>query len=78
MTVRAELLPTPIVDDDGRPICELCKAPLRPDEPGVLSLIIGFVKAREGGGAHGVTERRDLGVYRHSTCHRFGRQESLL
>jgi hypothetical protein len=81
-TSRTESVRSHVVDADGRPVCEVCLKPVRPDEEGTFSLIVGFVQARAGGGAHGVSDRRDLGVYRHKGCHRYGTaqgvQESLL
>ena len=72
------LLPKPHVDAFGRPTCEVCDKPIRPDEEGTWSMVVGFVQSRTGGGAHGVSERRDLGVYRHPGCHRHGGQQALL
>ena len=73
-----QALPKPCVDPDGRPICEVCGKPIRPDEAGAWSLVLGYAQNRGAGGAHGVSERRDLGVYRHNGCHRHGGQGSLL
>ena len=74
----AELLPAPSVDDRGLPVCERCGGRVRPDSPGVMCLVLGWVETRTNGGAHAVSERRDLGRYRHRACHRYGEQGSLL
>lgn len=76
--MRTVALPAPTLDGDGRPICEVCRKPIRPDEAGAWALVVGYVQSRPGGGAGGVSERRDLGVYRHNGCHRYGGQGSLL
>lgn len=67
----------PSVDEQGLPVCEVCGQRVRPDEPGVFSLVIGWAEARTGGGAHGISERRDLGRYRHKGCHHHGGQASI-
>jgi hypothetical protein len=70
----------PSVGPDGRPECEIChgkRGPLDPDAPGTLILAVGWLMNRAGGGAHGVTDRRDLGRFRHKACHQFGEQEPL-
>ena len=67
----------PSVDYDGWPVCEVCNERIDPQRPGVFILVLGWVESRSGGGAHGVSDRRDLGRYRHKSCHRFGDHPAL-
>jgi hypothetical protein len=71
MAAHPEYLPQPSVDYDGAPVCERCNERIRPDDLGVMCLVMGWVENRTGGGAHAVSERRDLGRYRHTTCHKY-------
>jgi hypothetical protein len=66
------------VDDDGYPRCDVCGGRLNPAASGVYSLVLGWVEGRTGGGAHAVTDRRDLGRWRHKTCHRHGNAQGSL
>lgn len=75
--MTAELLPTPSVDHNGAPVCELCGQPINPTAIDTLCLVLGWVVNRSGGGAHAVSDRRDLGRYRHGPCHRYGDQTAL-
>lgn len=65
-------LPAPIVDTTGRPLCERCGKPVDPAGKDVFCQVIGWVQNRSGGGGHAVADRRDLGLYRHSGCHKHG------
>lgn len=68
----------PGVDANGYPICDLCERRIDPASPGVLSLVVGWVEARSGGGAHAVTDRHDLGRWRHKACHKYPPEEARL
>lgn len=65
------MLPTPLTDGHGRPVCDKCGAVVRPQEAGVWVAVIGWTQNRTGGGAHAISERQEIGVYRHNSCHKY-------
>jgi hypothetical protein len=51
-----------------RALCEECSEPLDIREPGSHQFISGWVKNREGGGAHGVSLPKREHRWMHSWC----------
>lgn len=55
--------------------CSFCGQRVDVTATGVFIKVEGWVQTRDGGGAHGVTFRRELGEYAHEACvklHRMG------
>ena len=67
----------PCVDAEGCPICEVCRERIDPSRPGVFALVQGWAETRAKGGANAISERKDLGRYRHRACHRHGNMLTL-
>lgn len=55
-------------DQYGRPLCARCGKPVDTTESGHYSLVTGWAQNRDGGGAHGITLRRDHGTWKHKLC----------
>jgi hypothetical protein len=50
------------------PNCTFCGEPVNPVVAGVFRRVEGWVETRKGGGAHGVTFKKELGDYAHKVC----------
>jgi len=48
--------------------CAFCGNPVDTGKPGTFLEVSGWTETREGGGAHAITMRRDLGRAAHATC----------
>src|SRR5437660_10255099 len=48
--------------------CRFCDNPVTVGKPGEYRLVEGLAMNREGGGAHGVTQLKDLHQYAHGFC----------